>query len=123
MPHMAKPTKFADSVNVVKSVKTSGVWRFAPVVEKDGEIVRDHVRIAGRDEHHPEGRYFLDWYENGKRHHRTVAEFSNVATAARARRRELIAAKAIANTVFDPNEIGVFFLIGGPAACVHTATR
>lgn len=102
---MPRPTKFSDSVNVVKSVKTSGIWRFVSVVTEEGEIVRDHVWIDGRDEHHPEGRYFLDWYENGKRRRRTVCEFADVAAAARAKRRELIAAKALANTVIDPNEV------------------
>ncbi len=102
---MPRPTKFVDSVNVVKFVKTSGIWRFVPVVTKESEIVRDHVWINGRDEYHPEGRYFLDWHENGKRHRRAVGEFEEVAAAARAKRRELIASKILANTVIDPNEI------------------
>jgi hypothetical protein len=35
---------------------------FTPVVERKGKIIRDHVLINGKDEHHPEGRYYLEWY-------------------------------------------------------------
>jgi len=32
-----------------------------------GRVRRDHVRLQGRDEVHPEGGYFIEWRENGKR--------------------------------------------------------
>jgi integrase/recombinase XerD len=44
-------------------------------VERNGRIVRDHVWVAGRDEHHPEGRYYLEWYEDGKRRRKPVENY------------------------------------------------
>ena len=49
-------------------------WRFAAVVENRGKVVRDHVLLAGQDEDHAEGTYYIEWYENGKRHRKAVAE-------------------------------------------------
>ena len=54
----------------------------------------DHVLIAGRDEHHPEGIYYLEWYEHGKRHRQAVADFATVAEAARLKAIEVEALKA-----------------------------
>jgi integrase/recombinase XerD len=53
-------------VNIIKMVKVNGKWAFAPVVERDGKIIWDYVLITGKEEHHPEGRYYLDWCESGK---------------------------------------------------------
>jgi hypothetical protein len=64
---MAKTRQYADRVNIIKMVKVNGKWPFAGIVERNGKIVRDHVCVDGRDEHHPEGRYYLEWYEKGKR--------------------------------------------------------
>jgi hypothetical protein len=44
-------------------IKVNGKWRFAPVVERDGNIVRDLVLINGAEENHSEGRYYLEWHE------------------------------------------------------------
>lgn len=64
---MARARQYADRVNIIKMVKVNGKWPFARIVERKGRIVRDHVWVDGRDEHHPEGRYYLEWYEDGKR--------------------------------------------------------
>jgi len=58
---MGRTRQYAGRVNVIKRIKVGDRWPFAPVVEKNGKLVRDHVRVSGRDEHHPEGRYYLDW--------------------------------------------------------------
>jgi len=50
--------RYGIRVNILKYVKTNEKWRFANVVEKNGKVVRDHVLISGRDEHHPEGTYY-----------------------------------------------------------------
>jgi integrase/recombinase XerD len=50
---------------VLKQIKLNHVWRLAPVLEKNGKILRDQVKIAGRSERHPEGKYFLEWYQQG----------------------------------------------------------
>src|SRR5258708_25914901 len=75
-------------------VKGNGRWPFAPVVERNGRIVRDHVLVKGRDEHHPEGRYYLEWYEDGSRHREPVAAFDLVLTAARAKSIQLNARRS-----------------------------
>ena len=64
---MARARQYADRVNIIKMVKVNGRWPFARIVERNGRIIRDHVRVDGRDEHHPEGRYYLEWYEDGNR--------------------------------------------------------
>ena len=91
---MARAKLYADRVNVIKMVKVNGKWPFAPVVQRNGRIVRDHVWIAGRDEHHPEGRYYLEWYQEGKRRRQPIPSFDRVLDAARAKSLELNALKA-----------------------------
>ena len=75
---MARAKQYADRVNVIKRIKLGSKWPFAPVVEHNGRIVRDHVWVAGRDEHHPEGRYYLEWYEAGKRRRKPVPKFEKL---------------------------------------------
>jgi integrase len=91
---MARAKQYADRVNVIKRIKLGSKWPFAPVVEQNGRIVRDHVWVAGRDEHHSEGRYYLEWYEAGKRRRKPVPKFENLLQAARAKSIQLNALKA-----------------------------
>lgn len=91
---MARAKQYADRVNVIKRIKAGTKWPFAPVVERNGRIVRDHVWIRGRDEYHPEGRYYLEWYQNGKRRREAVVTFDLVLEAARTKSIELNALKA-----------------------------
>jgi len=85
---------YADRVNIIKMVKVGGKWPFAPVVERNGKIIRDHVLVNGKDEHHPEGRYYLEWYEGGKRRRHPIPIFEELVPAARAKSIELQARKA-----------------------------
>lgn len=55
---MARAKTYANRVNIIKMIKIDGKWPFAPVVERKGRIVRDHVLVDGKDEYHPEGRYY-----------------------------------------------------------------
>jgi hypothetical protein len=64
---MARAKLHAERVNIIKMVKVAGKWPFAPVVERNGRIIRDHVWVSGHEEHHPDGRYYLEWYEAGRR--------------------------------------------------------
>ena len=61
-------------VNIIQMVKVNGKWAFAPIVVGDGKIIRDYVQINGKEEHHPEGRYYLDWYESGMLLHLACAQ-------------------------------------------------
>jgi len=89
-----KPKLYAHRVKILKYIKVGDAWRFANVIKRSGRIVRDHVLITGRDEHHPEGSYYLEWYEHGKRHRKAVADFATVAEAARLKAIEVEALKA-----------------------------
>jgi integrase len=80
---MGRTRQYAGRVNVIKRIKLGDRWPFAAVVEKNGKLVRDHVWVSGKDEHHPEGRYYLEWYERGKRRRQAVSEFADVVEAAR----------------------------------------
>jgi hypothetical protein len=42
------------------------VWRFAPVAERNGKLLRDRVLIAGHEELRTEGSHYLEWYEAGR---------------------------------------------------------
>ena len=89
-----KPKLYAHQVKILKYVKVGDAWRFANVVKSSGRMVRDHVLIAGRDEHHSEGSYYLEWYEHSKRHRKTVADFATAAEEARLKAIEVEALKA-----------------------------
>jgi hypothetical protein len=91
---MARARTYADRVNVIKMIKIDGKWPFAPVIERNGKIVRDHVLVNGKDEHHPEGRYYLEWYEAGKKRRQPIERFEEAVPAARAKFIELQARKA-----------------------------
>ena len=100
---MPKPRQYAERVNVVKYVKVNDAWRFAAVVEKNGKIVRDQVRIAGEIESHPEGKYFIEWYEAGRRRRQSVSDFSQVSEAAR---RKSIEVNAFKVGIIEPENNG-----------------
>lgn len=90
-----KPNQYAKRVKILKYVKCGESWRFANVVENKGRIVRDHVLIAGQDEHHPEGTYYIEWYEVGNRRRRkAVPNFADVLDAARRKAIEVDAMRA-----------------------------
>lgn len=91
---MARARQYADRVNIIKMVKVKGRWPFARIVERNGKIIRDHVWVDGRDEHHPEGRYYLEWYEDGKRRRKPVESYDRLLPAARAKSIELNAVRA-----------------------------
>lgn len=77
-----------------KSLRVGDRWRFAAVVEKNGRIVRDPVWISGRDEHHPDGRYYSEWYQSGRRCRQSVSDFQQLTEAARRKSIECTALEA-----------------------------
>jgi len=91
---MARSKQYAERVNILKKVRVGGVWKLSAVLERNGKIVRDHVLISGDDEHHPEGGYYLEWYQEGKRRRQAVRDFSEVVEAARRKSIEVNAQKA-----------------------------
>jgi hypothetical protein len=47
------------------------------------------VVVHGEEEHHPEARYKVSWYDNGKRRFEDVGQDTDVAVAAISRARNL----------------------------------
>jgi integrase/recombinase XerD len=91
---MARSKQYAQRVNILKMVRVGQACKLTSVVERNGKIVRDHVLISGCDEHHPEGGYYLEWYQNGKRKRQAVRDFADVIEAARHKSIEVNAQKA-----------------------------
>src|ERR1017187_995914 len=76
-------------VILLKQIKHDGRWIPAPALfDSKGRVRRDHVRVQGRDEAHPEGGYFIEWRESGKRVKQAAAP-----EAARHKQAELSAVK------------------------------
>jgi hypothetical protein len=82
---MARAKLHAERVNIIKMVKVAGKWPFAPVVERNGRIIRDHVWVSGHEEHHHDGRYYLEWYEAGRRRWKPVAKFEDLLPEVRSK--------------------------------------
>ena len=64
---------YAERVNIIKYVKLADRWRFAPVVKRpNGNIHWDYVLIDGTAQQHLEGKYFIEWREDGARRRKSV---------------------------------------------------
>ena len=60
-------------VKLFKRIKISEKWMLAEALfDSRGRLRRDHVRVQGRDETHPEGSYFIEWWDGGKRYRGAV---------------------------------------------------
>ena len=90
-----KPKQYAKRAKILKYVKVGDTWRFANIVERMGKILRDHVLISGDDQHHPEGTYYLEWYEvDNRRRRKAVPNFADVVEQARHKSIEVEAMRA-----------------------------
>jgi integrase len=98
---MGRVRQYAERVNLLKKIHVGQTWKFAPVVERSGKVLRDHVLVSGRDEHHPEGNYFLEWYQAGKRRRLSAGKFDAALDAARRKSLEL---EAVREGIFQPIE-------------------
>lgn len=86
---------YSDRVNIIKYVKHADRWRFAPVARRSsGSIHWDHVLIDGLPQPHPEGKYFIEWREDGVRKRRSVGSIPSDILAEAQRQRALLDAKA-----------------------------
>ncbi|MGA8232263.1 MAG: site-specific integrase [Candidatus Acidiferrales bacterium] len=55
-------------VRLLKQIKIDGKWARVPALyDNKGRIRRDHVRVNGTDEVHPEGSYCIEFWDHGKR--------------------------------------------------------
>ena len=74
-------------VNLTKRVQTSKGMRYCPVIlSANGRVKPDLVAVNGREERHPEGAYYLEWRENGRRVRLSVGKDPADASARRQRK-------------------------------------
>ena len=92
-------------VNITKRIDTSEGKRYCPVVVgPNGRIKPDWVMVNDRQEKHPEGAYYLDWNEEGKRRRMSVGIDAAAAYNSRARKQREIDALAAGLIVSNPIE-------------------
>jgi hypothetical protein len=69
--------------NLLKHVKGVSGWRYYPVVWlRNGSVRPNHVLVNGKAEHHQEGFYSIEWYEQGRRRRQAVGKEASEAQAA-----------------------------------------
>jgi integrase len=83
------------SVNLTKRIKSPDGLRFCPVARSvNGRIKANLVLIDGQEEQHPEGSYYIEWYDGSKRLRRSVGKNALAAEAKRHQQEQMLAAKA-----------------------------
>jgi integrase/recombinase XerD len=92
------------AVNLSKRVNTSKGPRFcAPVYSANGRIKPDWVTVDGNRENHPEGCYYISWYEGSNRIHKSVGKVAADAFSRQQRKEAELAAVANGVTVIPEN--------------------
>jgi integrase/recombinase XerD len=87
-------------VNLTKRVRTPKGLRFCPViVSANGRLRPDYVLVVDKEERHPEGAYYLEWYEGSRRVRRSVGKDAITAASLRHRQEQILASKAAGITV------------------------
>ena len=82
------------SVNLTKRVKTPSGPRYCTVARSlNGRIKANVVVIAGREENHPEGSYYIEWWNGSKRLRRSVGKNALAAEAKRHQQEQILTAK------------------------------
>jgi integrase len=81
------PNTQSREVNLTKRVQTIKGMRYCPVVlSPNGRVKPDFVLINRKPEKHPEGAYYLEWREIGKRVRLSVGKDAQDAAARRQRK-------------------------------------
>jgi len=74
-------------VNLTKRVQTPQGMRYCRVVlSANGRVKPDVAWVNGHEERHPEGAYYLEWYEGSKRVRLSVGKNATDASARRERK-------------------------------------
>jgi len=83
-------------INITKRIVTAqGQKRYVPIVYSANGRIKPHaVLVDGKEEHHPEGSYNLEWRENGKRIRKSVGNDPLTALGKAARQEQILVAKA-----------------------------
>jgi integrase/recombinase XerD len=70
--------------SVTKRVQTSQGLRYCPVIlSANGRIKPDAVLVNGEEERHPEGSYYISWYDGKRLMRLSVGKDASTATARR----------------------------------------
>ena len=92
-------------VNITKRIDTPEGKRYCPVVVgPNGRIKPDWAIVNDRQEKHPEGAYYLDWNEDGKRRRMSVGNDAAAAYNSRIRKQRELDATAAGLVVSNPIE-------------------
>jgi len=92
-------------VNITKRIDTPEGKRYCRVViGPNGRIKPDWVMVNDRQEKHPEGAYYLDWNEDGKRRRMSVGNDAASAYNSRVRKQRELDATAAGLFVSNPIE-------------------
>jgi integrase/recombinase XerD len=92
-------------VNLTKRVKTAEGPRYVPVVEsRNGRIKPDAVIVDGKEERHPEGAYYIEWREGGKRKRKTAGKDAAQAYTQKLRKEAALNAVAKGLTIGSDND-------------------
>ena len=80
-------------VKLLKQVKINDKWVLATALfDSKGRVRKDHVCVSGNDENHPEGSYFIEWWDQGQRHREAAGALAqDAAERARIKQAELAA--------------------------------
>jgi integrase/recombinase XerD len=89
-------------VNILKKVKIGKNWNLYPAVVGPNGRLRDKVRVRGNVEAHPEGYYYIEWWQDGRKREQ-IKDRAEVVDRARRKALELEANRAGIETV---QEIG-----------------
>jgi hypothetical protein len=82
-------------VNITKRIVTLQGKRYCPVVfSTNGRIKQDMILVDGHEERHPEGAYYIEWRENGKRIRESVGKNASDALGRKLRQAQILASKA-----------------------------
>lgn len=94
-------------VNLTKRVQTKSGPRFCPVVlAANGRVKPDYVIVDGKEERHPEGRYYIDWTEGTRRIRKSAGKDAASAGALRHRQEQILASRAAGLKVVEPDGTG-----------------
>jgi integrase/recombinase XerD len=95
------------SVNISKRITTDKGSRFCAVVlATNGRVKPDYVVVDGKPEYHPEGAYYISWYEGNRLKRLSVGNDAGAASARRHRQEQILASRALGITVVDGKKDG-----------------
>ena len=91
-------------VKLFKQIKINDKWALAPVLfDSKGRVRKDRVLVNGGEENHPEGSYFIEWWDRGQRYREAVGPHApDAAEKARIKQAELA---AMSNGIIPKPEI------------------